>query len=112
MALEDLTALFENLRNPSENTDTESVLVGIKSVYESDLTEKQNEIQAKEDALREKNEALAAAQERVGILQDKNYNLLMKSGAGNVPDDSNPKPDPDAELERAATVTFADIFKK
>lgn len=105
MPLEDLTPWFENLRNPSENVDAETIISNITSVYEDDLSIRDTAVQAREAELEKANEAIRT-------LKEKNYDLLMKSGAGNVPDnggENSNKPDPD---ERGATVTFADIFKK
>jgi len=103
MALEDLNAWFENIRNPAEGVDPDTIISNITQVYEADLSVRDTAVQARE-------RELAEAREANRVLKEKNYDLLMKSPGSNVPGESTTKPD-DAS-ERAATVTFADIFKK
>jgi hypothetical protein len=103
MALEDLTPWFENLRNPSEEIDPDTIINNITQVYQNDLSIRDaavKETTAERDALKEREQKLMA----------ENYKLLMRQPQGNVPDESQQQQDdPD---DRAATVTFADIFKK
>jgi len=102
MALEDLTPWFENLRNPSEAIDADTIINNITTVYNDDISIRDAAVQAREAEL-------AEAREANRVLKEKNYDLLMKTPGGNVPDESNNKPDPD---DRAATVTFTDLFNK
>jgi len=102
MALEDLTPWFENLRNPSEEVDTDTIINNITQVYQNDISIRDaavTETAVERDALKEREQKLMA----------ENYKLLMKQPAGNVPNENQ---QPDSEAERAATVTFADIFHK
>jgi len=103
MALEDLNNWFENIRNPAEGIDPDTIISNITNVYTEDLSIRDAAVQARETEL-------AEAREANRVLKEKNYDLLMKSPGSNVPGESNIKTDDPSD--RSGTVTFADIFKK
>lgn len=105
MALEDLNNWFENIRTPAEGVDPDTIINNITQVYQDDLS-------IRDAAVQETETALTAAQEQIRDLQVKNYKLLVGQSSGSVPGDGGNNNQQDSEQERAATVTFSDIFKK
>lgn len=104
MALEDLTPWFENLRNPSEDVDADTIINNITQVYQDDLA-------IRDTAVQETNKQLAERDEKIKDLQVKNYELLMKQPASNVGGDNGNNQDT-GDDDRASTVTFNDLFNK
>lgn len=105
MAIEDVIATFESFTNPAEDAtpDIDAVLSGVTEVYNRDISIRDNAVRDRERAIAELNA------EKEKLMLD-NYKLLMRQPGGNVNGDSGEHiPD---ESERAASVTFADIFKR
>ena len=115
MALEDLIAQFEGLRNPSDENavNIDSVIESVTGIYNTDLNIRDTAVQEKERIIGEKDE-------EIKNLKLTNYDLTMKIPGDNVNSDTPKKPSGDKATsldemepsERAASIRISDLFER
>lgn len=106
MALEDLHNAFLSFTNPEPDAtpDIDSVMTAASKVYQDDLS-------VRDEVIRDREAKIAEAAQTISELKQKNYDLLVKSPAATVVNDSTNGGNDNSDDDRAATITINDLFE-